>query len=80
MYTLVVTAAEDCSLSTLALAGSIFPSAPTSSLTYSVNGARTSLAWTDAEVIETKTDPSNACGAYVWKLQYLGADLTTDST
>jgi hypothetical protein len=80
MYTLVVTAAADCSVSTLALAGSIFPTAPTSSLTYSVSGARTSLAWTDTEVIETKADPSLACGAYVWTLKYLGVDLTTDST
>jgi len=80
MYTLVVTAPADCSFSTLALAGSIFQTAPTSSLTYTVSATRTTLAWTDAEVIETKTDPSNVCGAYVWNLQYQGVDLTTDST
>jgi hypothetical protein len=81
MYTLTVTAATNtCYLSTLAFAGTIFKTAPTSSLGYSVSGTRTVLAWTDAEVVHTLTTASDVCGAYVWKLQYRGVDLTTTAT
>jgi hypothetical protein len=80
MITLIVTADNTCESSTLALAGNIFIASPTRSLGYSVGGTRTTLAWTDAEVVHTLTTASDVCGAYVWTLKYQSVDLTTTAT
>ena len=63
-------------MSTVSLASNVFKDSPSTSLGYTLEATRTSLAWTDTEALLSATD----CGPLLWSLSYNSIPLTTDST